>query len=212
MDLSQELKCSGLSPICKLKREPQRIRKWAEVQSFHLPLLWPLPSSLYLWHERSACAFIINHFPHLDIWSSYLGLATSSIRSHPAWANGMVDFIFVIHSCVLFHRYKMCLTPCCMLILGDWNYFTYNLEDHFIHLYYPDSVQHHGHINDTFLIQFLKEEAIRRMVAKRSNDKLLYEMLLHHWQACLNLSPLSYFIPNQGNGKAVADTITLDWK
>lgn len=48
------------------------------------------------------------------------------------------------------------------------------------------------------------------MVAKRSDDKPLYEMLLHHWQACLNISPLSYFIPNQGNGKAVANTITLD--
>lgn len=158
MDLSQELKCSGPSPICKLKRELQRIRKWAEVQSFHPPLLWPLPSSLYLWHERLACAFIINHFPHLDFWSSYLWFATSSIRSPPAWANGMVDFIFVIHSCVFFHRYNMYWTPCWMLILVDWTYFTYNFEDHFIHMYYPDSVQHHGHINDTFRIQFLKKE------------------------------------------------------
>lgn len=37
-------------------------------------------------------------------------------------------------------------------------FYFYNFGDHFIHLYYPDSVQHHGHINDMLLIQFLKKE------------------------------------------------------
>lgn len=61
---------------------------------FCLPLWRPLPPSLYLWHERLPCAFIINHFPHLDFWSSYLWLATSYIRSPSALANGMVELYF----------------------------------------------------------------------------------------------------------------------
>lgn len=69
-----------------------------------IPISWDHYHPLYLWHERLARAFIINHFPHLDFWSSYLWLATSYIRSPATLANGMVDYISVVHSCAFFHK------------------------------------------------------------------------------------------------------------